>query len=77
MVVSTYFNGNLAYYKNENWYYYSDNSPVFNNPRPCTKCGKFSTIEGHDACLGYIQNVKYACCGHGKTTRYIIYKDTE
>jgi len=39
MVVSTYFNGNLAYYKNENWYYYSDNSPVFNNPRPCPKCG--------------------------------------
>ena len=77
MVVSTYFNGNLAYSKSENWYYCNDSSPVFNNPRPCPKCGKLPTTEGYDACLGYIPNVKYACCGHGKPTRYIICKETE
>ena len=33
--------------------------------RPCGKCGKQYTKEGHDACLGTLPGVMNACCGHG------------
>ena len=33
--------------------------------RPCGRCGKFPTKEGHDACLGTLPGVMNACCGHG------------
>jgi len=70
MVASTYINGNLVYYKKGDWYYYDD-CLVFNNPRPCPKCGKLPTSEGYDACLGYIEGAIQACCGHGITNSYI------
>jgi len=34
--------------------------------RPCARCGKPPTIEGHDACLGHLDGVDGACCGHGR-----------
>ena len=43
--------------------------------RPCAKCGKFPTEEGHDACLGYIPGATYACCGHGVKSKYIMYSN--
>jgi hypothetical protein len=33
------------------------------------------TKEGYDACLGYIEGAKSACCGHGVEEGYIVYKD--
>lgn len=33
--------------------------------RPCGHCGRHNTPEGHDACIGALDNVKNACCGHG------------
>lgn len=35
--------------------------------RPCKKCNKVYTKEGHDACLGTLKGVLNACCGHGVT----------
>lgn len=44
--------------------------------RPCGKCGKFNTPEGHDACLGTLPNVINACCGHGNVKEaYIQFED--
>ena len=48
----------------EQWVY-SDNKEPITNERPCKKCGKYSTPEGYDACLGYLPGVVAACCGHG------------
>ena len=31
----------------------------------CPHCKRPPTKEGHDACLGTLKGVKYACCGHG------------
>lgn len=39
--------------------------------RPCAKCGKYPTKEGHDTCLGTLGHVINACCGHGKNKGYI------
>lgn len=33
--------------------------------RPCIRCGNPPTPEGYDACLGHLEGVKSACCGHG------------
>lgn len=33
--------------------------------RPCTRCGEYPTQEGHDACIGHVEGVTTACCGHG------------
>ena len=42
----------------------------------CTKCGRVSTVEGHDACLGTLIGVEYACCGHGDTdSAYVKFYD--
>ncbi len=45
---------------------WSDTLGVVTDDRPCARCGKRPTLEGYDACLGYIPQVVSACCGHGK-----------
>jgi hypothetical protein len=57
-------NGHKIIYINE-WIYDDTREPTVGNPRPCGKCGKERTPEGHDACLGTIPGVVNACCGHG------------
>ena len=45
----------------------------------CPHCGNPPTPEGHDACLGTLKGVEYACCGHGvkgpKSHRYVVLKN--
>lgn len=31
----------------------------------CLHCKKSRTKEGHDGCIGTLENVMNACCGHG------------
>lgn len=59
----------------EVWRYADTGEPVSESPggiwegmagdRPCAYCHQMPTSEGHDACLGELPGVKYACCGHG------------
>ncbi len=51
---------------------YSDTKESTDIERPCKKCGKMPTTEGHDACLGTLDKVKFACCGHGVEEGYEI-----
>ena len=55
----------------KNWFY-ADNKQSISIERPCTRCNKMPTKEGYDKCLGYIKNVKSACCGHGIEKGYIL-----
>lgn len=32
----------------------------------CLHCKKQRTPEGHDGCIGTLENVQNACCGHGE-----------
>lgn len=61
----------------ESTYRYEDTGAPYDRdcPPPCIRCGKHPTPEGHDACLGQLPGVKYACCGHGVEHGYIIYND--
>ena len=51
---------------------YVDNGKPLDSTRPCKRCGKYPTPEGHDACLGILSGVTSACCGHGVEDRYVI-----
>lgn len=38
----------------------------------CKHCNLMRTPEGHDGCIGALENVMNACCGHGNTaTAYV------
>lgn len=67
----SYSRGWEIYYDGNNWRY-SDNNQIHDNSRPCQRCGRMPTEEGHDACLGHIDGVKAACCGHGSEESYVI-----
>lgn len=64
MIIS-YNRGHEIYFENGNWYYL-DTKELCDDSRPCKKCGCYPTKEGYDACLGYIEGAKSACCGHGR-----------
>jgi hypothetical protein len=49
---------------------YEDGEPL--SDRPCARCGKPPTPEGHDACLGHLDGVVAACCGHGVAEPYVL-----
>ena len=56
----------------EAWCWKDTGLPVEGNPRPCKRCGEYPTPEGYDACLGYIEGVKSACCGHGVSKKIMM-----
>lgn len=68
MTIRGYFRGNPVIYTNDQWVYEDtgEETPGYGGKtRPCAKCGKLSTLEEHDPCLGTLQGVNSACCGHG------------
>lgn len=74
-MIKSYSRGWEIYYDGEHWRYV-DNNEIENDYRPCKRCGRTPTQEGYDACLGHIDGVKSACCGHGVEEPYIVY-DTQ
>ena len=63
-MVKSYSRGHEIYHDGKEWRYV-DNNQILDINRPCKRCGRPPTPEGHDACLGFISNVSSACCGHG------------
>ena len=55
----------------ENGWVYGDDSPA-SEEKPCARCGRMPTPEGYDACLGHLEDVTAACCGHGVEEPYIL-----
>lgn len=65
------FRGHKIYLdKHNTWRFSKDNREVKKHHKfmPCGHCGKSNTKEGHDGCLGTLDENKVmnACCGHGK-----------
>lgn len=75
-MVTGYSRGNPIYCKNGIWYYTEDDT-VLDDSKPCKRCGKLPTVEGYDACLGHINGVTSACCGHGVESPYTVSKESE
>ena len=67
-MVTGKWRGHPMHLDGEVWRYSDNNQLVSDNPdRACGHCGKKSTPEGHDGCLGTLPGVENACCGHGDT----------
>ena len=71
MSAKAYSRGWEIYFDGTKWRY-SDNNKIVDDSRPCKRCGRMPTKEGYDACLGFIEGVKSACCGHGVEESYIV-----
>jgi hypothetical protein len=71
--------GHLVRFDEEAWeWVYADTlEPVGDSrSRPCIRCGRYPTEEGHDACLGTLPGgVVAACCGHGIEPPYVMFDD--
>jgi hypothetical protein len=67
--------GHKIYYDNE-WKYCDTNKPTVDTHRKCNKCKQDNRPDGHDACLGELDGVMNACCGHGvEREAYVQFKD--
>jgi hypothetical protein len=66
-------------YGNPNYAQCIDCSQVYEatwSPRVCAHCGLGYGDSLHDPCLGYLEGVGSACCGHGvEARRYTSYLD--
>ena len=69
----SYLRGHKIRWNNalQRWRYDDDGSSTDKN-RPCVRCGRMPTPEGYDACLGHIEGVVSACCGHGESEPILI-----
>lgn len=73
MITST-FRGHKIEFINNEWVFSDTKEPTVGTweNRPCSRCGKFATVEGHDACLGTLPGVMNACCGHGEISEAYV-----
>ena len=70
-MVTSYSRGHKIYLDGTDWRF-TDNNEIDDGVRTCKRCGCKPTKEGYDACLGYIDGVTSACCGHGIEEGYIV-----
>lgn len=71
-MVTSQSRGHQIEYNGIEWIYSDNKKPIDAEPRPCKKCNRLPTPEGYDACLGYIEGVTSACCGHGIKEPYQV-----
>jgi hypothetical protein len=69
MPAISYQRGQQLTYQGGAWRYVDDGALV-TEVRPCVRCGRMPTEDGHDACLGRIPGIVSACCGHGIEAPY-------
>lgn len=76
MVTTDFQRGHKIYYNEykKEWRYVHDDSPAKIEKR-CIRCLKYPLKDGEDYCLGHMEGVKSACCGHGVEKGFIILND--
>lgn len=77
LMVKAFLRGHPIVFVNGDWVYKDTGRPTaMFLDRPCGHCGKVSTNDGHDGCLGILHGVMNACCGHGQTKEaYVQFLD--
>lgn len=66
--------GHKIYFnEQDNQWHYNDNDEIVDKcaERPCIKCNKKPTSDGHDYCIANLGKVLNACCGHGTSKGYV------
>ncbi len=77
MTATAYTRGYEIFFdEKDNMWKYCDSHDSSKHKRACKRCGRIPLKGGYDACLGKIEGVKHACCGHGiESQKYMIYKN--
>jgi len=75
MKATSHILGHEIIWRDDSWYYLDGVEADDKNIRPCVRCGKYPTEEGHDQCIANLPGVKNACCGHGVHEGYIQFED--
>jgi hypothetical protein len=62
------------------WLYAGDGADVYDPDRDitadmCLACGGFRTEDLHDPCIANLPGVYFACCGHGRSGRWVNVND--
>ena len=71
MTATGHFHGHTVHWDtNDALWRYSDTNEPATECRPCVQCSNYPTAAAFDACLGMIEGVVSACCGHGVETGY-------
>ncbi|MCO1599839.1 hypothetical protein [Desulfosporosinus nitroreducens] len=73
-MITSHQRGHLIKYIDGAWVY-ADTNESITTERPCARCGRPPTHEGHDECLGIIDGATSACCGHGVEDGYTVSGD--
>lgn len=73
--ITGYKRGHKYLYDGKKTEVYADTGEITDTERPCKRCGRMSTPEGHDACIGHLPGVIGACCGHGVEVGYVTFED--
>lgn len=69
MPVKSKRHGHPLELKPRGWVYSDTKEPISQStPRTCGHCRRAPTKEDHDGCLGTLQGLMNACCGHGVTS---------
>ena len=77
-MIKAYDRGWEIYFnKEQNKWLYIDTDKELDENRQCKNCGCKPTKEGYDACIGHLEGVKSACCGHGKEKAYVVLENGE
>ena len=74
MAMTAYSRGHLCEYLNKKWVYCDNGESIGDEVRACQRCGEMPTLEGYDACLGYIEGAGSVCCGHGVNPPMIMWE---
>lgn len=71
MTATGYSRGHLIRWDGAVWRYADDGTPA-TAERPCVACGVLAAPLGPDPCLGVLEGVSSACCGHGVEEPYVV-----
>ena len=79
MAYIAHYRGNeMVYIRDKKEWIYTDTGEKHDKtkPRRCARCGEYPTEDGHDSCLGHLEGVKFACCGHSIVGKaYVVLED--
>ena len=70
-MIFSFSRGHKIIYLRGRWIYI-DTREIFDDSRRCARCGENPDINGHDACIGALDHVSAACCGHGQIESYSV-----
>ena len=71
MAARSHERGHPIEFRDGKWVY-SDTGEEADGKRECIRCGRKPLPDGEDMCLGHLDGVTDACCGHGVEEEYIV-----